>query len=353
MRGYIQKLGVIFSMTIIFYANGCDGASGGSYNPPRAQKPQYHFLKFIEGNDKLLFIRYDQFFEGNDKLLFTRYLPRDFRTKGIFVYDIPSHKLYKPLSMNTVDYPSVPRFSRDNKQVAFVSDKNGGRNIYVMNANGGKVRQLTFSTGNSGSDSKVDLDIQTNDGPSFSPDGGRIIFKRSYALGRVRKVPILWDVFEIDIKTRKERKLTNIASFLMSDPFYFSDGEKFIFYFDKGDQGTGVYIADTKGGTPREITKAGWWIPGPRISWNDKIVFMGAYHDLFTYENGIIKKLNWIQQGILLTNLAISSDGSKVFFETETPKGSSKFERTLWIGNTDGTELQKINIPWDRIYKLD
>jgi len=338
VKSNLDKLGLIFIMAIIFFTNGCDGLSDKSYKPSEQSAPQYpyHFLQFLDGNDKLLFFRYDQ---------------KNFQTKSILIYEIPSHRLYKPLTMNSMDYPRFPRFSRDKKQVVFVSDRDGGRNIYVMNADGSDVRQLTFSTGNSRKDSKSNFDVQTNEGPSFSPDGSRIIFKRSHALGRVTKAPIRWDVYEIDIKTGKESKLTNIASFLMSDPFYFSDGNRFIFHSDKADEGEGVYIADKKRNTLNKISTGGWWIPGPRISWNDKIVFTGGLHlqhpdhNLFIYENGIIKRLNWIQRGVRVTNLAISSDGSKVFFESETPIDSSKFVPSLWIGKADGTELQEIKIP--------
>jgi|GEM_PF-4670610 len=342
MKSHRDKLVLIFIMAIIFFTNGCDGISDKGYSPSDQSEPKYsyQFLQFLDGNDKLLFSRYDQ---------------RNFQTKNIFIYEIPSHRLYKPLTMNGADYPLIPRFSRDKKQVVFVSNKDGGRNVYVMNADCSDVRQLTFSTGNNRKDSKDNLNIQTNEGPSFSPDGSRIIFKRSHALGRVTKAPIRWDVFEIDIKTGMESKLTNIASFLMSDPFYFSDGKRFVFHSDKAEEGAGVYIADNKSSTLNKISTGGWWIPGPRISRNDKIVFMcGSHlqhpdHDLFIYKNGIIKRLNWIQRGVRVTNLAISSDGSKVFFESETPIDSSKFVRSLWIGNADGTELQEIKIPWESI----
>lgn len=348
MKSHRDKLVLIFILTIIFFTDGCDGISDKKYHPSEQSEPKYsyHFLQFLDGNDKLLFFQYNQ---------------RNFQTKSIFIYEVPTHRLYRPLTMNGADYPRIPRFSRDKKRIAFVSDKDGGRNIYVMNADGSDVRQLTFITGNSRKDSKVNLDVQTNEGPSFSPDGSRIIFKRSHTLGWVTKTPIRWDVYEIDIKTGKESKLTNIASSLMSDPFYFSDGNRFIFHSDKADEGEGVYIADNKRNTLNKISTGGWWIPGPRISWNDKIVFMGGLHlqhpdhDLFIYENGIIKRLNWIQRGVHVTNLAISLDGSKVLFESEAPIDSSKFVRSLWIGNADGTELQEINIPWEHLKesKLD
>ncbi|MFM7131801.1 MAG: DPP IV N-terminal domain-containing protein [bacterium] len=40
-----------------------------------------------------------------------------------------------------------PRFSPDGKQIAFVSDRDGSAQVYVMPAEGGPARQITFHTG--------------------------------------------------------------------------------------------------------------------------------------------------------------------------------------------------------------
>lgn len=334
-------------MAIIFLTNACQDKSSKSNSSGEIDPVgSYYLLQFIDGNEKLLF----------------GYNDRKNSKNSLFIYEISSHRLHKPLTMNSVDYSSHPRFSHDTNQVAFVSNKGGGRNIYVMNADGSNIRQLTFSSGNNKAGTEGNFKVETNDGPSFSPDGKRIIFKRAHTL-KVRKhsyglteAPIWWDIYEIDIQSGKERKLTNIEGHLVSDPFYFSDGERFVFYTAAGlkHKDEGVYIADNKSNVLNKISAGGWWIPGPRISRKDRIVFMsGAHtkdpeHDLFIYDNEERKKLNWIQRGSRVTNLAISPDGSKVIFETEAPKDSYKFDRSLWIGNADGTGLQKINISWEQ-----
>jgi Tol biopolymer transport system component len=304
------------------------------------------------------FIVAPQFADGNDKIMF-HFNNRKSNAKGTFIYEITGNRFYKPQSMNGGEYPASPRFSRDGKKITFASDKNGGRNIYVMNTDGSDVRQLTFSDGRGEKDGVGMLPVQTNDGPSFSPDGKRIIFKRAHTLkaSKYSSGPIWWDIYEIDIQSGKERKLTNIDGHLMSDPFYFSDGERFVFYTSDGSKykGEGIYIADNKSNTLNKISMGGWWIPGPRISWNDKIVFMGGSHlqhpdhDLFIYENGKIKRLNWIQRGSNIADLSISPDGSRVLFQITKYEDRYMIEQSLWIGNTDGTGLRQITVPWGQL----
>ena len=57
-----------------------------------------------------------------------------------------------------------PSFSPDCSQIAFVSDRAGGPQIYVMNADGSDVRQLTY-------------DDHADGYPTFSSDGKAIAFQ--------------------------------------------------------------------------------------------------------------------------------------------------------------------------------
>jgi Tol biopolymer transport system component len=59
-----------------------------------------------------------------------------------------------------------PAWSPDGKQIAFISDRSGGRDIYIMNADGSDVRKLTDSP-------------TFNDHFSWSPDGKKIVYLSS------------------------------------------------------------------------------------------------------------------------------------------------------------------------------
>ena len=62
----------------------------------------------------------------------------------------------------TID-DSAPAWSPDGRQIAFESDLDGDKEIYVMNADGSNVRQITHNT-------------LWDEGPAWSPDGTKFVF---------------------------------------------------------------------------------------------------------------------------------------------------------------------------------
>ena len=69
-------------------------------------------------------------------------------------------------------YDQQPRFSPDGKRIAFVSDRGGGDNIWVMNIDGGDKRPVTKE------------DFRLLNQPSWSPDGRFIVAKKHFTTGR-------------------------------------------------------------------------------------------------------------------------------------------------------------------------
>lgn len=64
-------------------------------------------------------------------------------------------------------YDAQPRFSPDGKKIVFVSDRSGGENVWLMNADGSDTTALT--TGN------VNMYVS----PTFSPDGEYVVTSKS------------------------------------------------------------------------------------------------------------------------------------------------------------------------------
>ena len=79
-------------------------------------------------------------------------------------------------------YDAQPRFSPDGKRIAFISDRSGGENVWLMNADGKDTVALT--TGNN------NMYIS----PAWSPDGKYIVVSRSSGLGGTAK---LW-MYHVD-----------------------------------------------------------------------------------------------------------------------------------------------------------
>ena len=77
-------------------------------------------------------------------------------------------------------YDQQPRFSLDGKRIAFVSDRGGGDNIWLMNLDGGDKRQLTKE------------DFRLLNQPSWSPDGRFIVAKKHFTTQRSLGTGEVW-----------------------------------------------------------------------------------------------------------------------------------------------------------------
>ncbi len=73
-----------------------------------------------------------------------------------------------------------PRFSPDGRQIAFTSDRGGGDNIWVMNADGTGARAITNET------------FQLTNAPVWSPDGRFIAARKQYTTQRSLGTGEIW-----------------------------------------------------------------------------------------------------------------------------------------------------------------
>ena len=143
-------------------------------------------------------------------------------------------------------------------QIAFVSDRNGNREIYVMDADGKKQRRLTNN------------DFPDTN-PSWSPDGRRIIFvsdrNKNIAaeegpimvdggiiIGDMRKRP---QIYVMDADGKNPRRLSN-AHIAEWHPSWSPDGKRIAFTSSGGkttaDGHWGIYVMDADGKNPRRLS---------------------------------------------------------------------------------------------------
>ncbi|HCO45183.1 MAG TPA: amidohydrolase, partial [Erythrobacter sp.] len=73
-----------------------------------------------------------------------------------------------------------PRFSPDGRRIAFTSDRGGGDNIWIMNADGSDKRQLTKE------------EFRLLNQASWSPDGNYIVAKKHFTTQRSLGTGEIW-----------------------------------------------------------------------------------------------------------------------------------------------------------------
>ena len=126
-------------------------------------------------------------------------------------------------------------------QIAFTSERDGNREIYVMDADGRNQRRLTNSR-------LVDWD------PSWSPDGRYIAFTANGRPGWGARGGDL-DIYVMDADGANPRRLTkNLRQ--DTDPAWSPDG-KSIAYASTIDRNKEIYVMDADRGEPRRLTNSG------------------------------------------------------------------------------------------------
>jgi Tol biopolymer transport system component len=110
-------------------------------------------------------------------------------------------------------YNAEGSYSHDGRHIVFCSNRSGEDNLelYVMDADGQNVRQLTHAPG------------CYNGGPFFSPDGARVIFRSD------RKKKDHLQLYVIDADGKNERALTDDLNWVNWGPYWYKDGKHIIY----------------------------------------------------------------------------------------------------------------------------
>ena len=294
-------------------------------------------------------------------------------------YEIATGKIerFKPAEYRI---NSSPAYSPSGKQIAFAArNSDQESHIFIADVDGKNARQVT-NTNMQKEGKKSDESLRYDVMPSFSPDGGRIIYKRA-ALWRKRTYPLTgempthWDIFTVDLATGIERRLTNFRFYKMSKPSYLPDGKRFIFSasgpkpvngkepvnaeeYKKQYQDNTIFIWDENNQLFQPAITQGWYSSDPSVSADGNILFDAVTntmdglpsdpynYDLFLYKDG--KTLRLTKMGARILQSSISHDGSMAVFLADVNNPRTN-RISLWLVNTDGTGLVEMNIPWEQL----
>jgi Tol biopolymer transport system component len=156
----------------------------------------------------------------------------------------PTQPVTQPVLLRTGD-ERYPSYSPDGTQIAFrgdldLAEPSGDEEIYVMNADGTNVRQLT---------SNADFDSA----PSWSPDGRRILFERApagtFTPGTEAQEK---DIYVMRADGTHVRRLTDSPG-LDEGPEFSPDATKIAFSSARDGQQE-IYVMDADGSNPRRLT---------------------------------------------------------------------------------------------------
>ena len=230
-------------------------------------------------------------------------------------------------------------------QIAFVSQRDGNPEIYVMDADGGNQRRLTNNP-----DRAWD--------PSWSPDGKRIAFV-SNRDGHAHVIPgwFTYEIYVMDADGDNPQNLTNNPSD-DRDPSWSPDGKRIAFMSMRDGHIIDfaptyeIYVMDADGGNPQNLTNnpnddryPSWSPDGKRI------VFVSERPGHFRGEVGITTEIHVMDadggnQQRLTANRQTewfpswSPDGERIAYASDRKGDFENFE--IYVMDADGGNQQKL-----------
>ena len=151
--------------------------------------------------------------------------------REIYVMDADGQNPRRLTNNPADDY--FPSWSPDGKHIAFAAERDGNSEIYLRDADGRSPRNLTKN-------GHTDWD------PSWSPDGEHIAFASERGGTS--------DIYVMNANSRNPRNLTKKNGLDDWAPSWSPDGERIAFVSDKG-RNFEIYVMDADGRNPRNLTK--------------------------------------------------------------------------------------------------
>lgn len=229
-------------------------------------------------------------------------------------------------------YDGAPTWSPDGTRIAFASSRDGNADIYLMNADGSNVTRLTTDAANDG-------------GPSWSPDGSMIAFDSnrsgSSQVWRMNVDAGNWGYNLTQLTADHPQGRVN--NFLALSP----DGRWIAFEADRDRDDPEIYLASAVDGTnqqrltfTRALDEVPSWTPDSR-----QIVYStdrdgepqnGNYEIYIMNVDGSHKRRLTDAPGAD-SNPSVSGDGTRIVFDSERDGATE-----IYVMNLDGTNQVRL-----------
>lgn len=212
-----------------------------------------------------------------------------------------------------------PRWSPDGKSIAFYSDRDGTRQVYIMDADGGNVRKVTGK-------------FPMNEDPTWAPEGGRICFWAEAEKGAKENLYI------VGVDGKGATNITRSEKGKRRVPDWSPDGTRIAFTSNKF-LNHQIYVIKTDGSgeirltrNPRGTCRARWSPDGKRLAYSDAGYSAGKNVDIWEMDPDGGNKTRLTEHRANDYDVAYSPDGSKIIFSS---KRSGRYE--LYVMDRDGS----------------
>ena len=264
-------------------------------------------------------------FQAHAQIAFTSF--RD-GNEEIYVMDADGSNLRNLTRNPALD--SRPAWSPDGGQIAFTSDRDGNWEIYVMDANGRNLRNLTKNA-------------STDDTPSWSPNGEHLAFTSS------RDGPKKWsyNIYVMGADGSNSRNLTR-NPWVNGSPTWSPDGRRIAFDSDR-DGNLEIYVMDADGGNPQRLTRHLAFDFGPSWSPNGEHIALnssrGGNNEIYVMdtEGGNLRNLT-NNNDAYDASPSWSPDGKKIAFASanKVAKAKDRFIFDIFVMDINGGNLQQL-----------
>lgn len=298
-------------------------------------------------------------FSPDDNEIIFSMSDKDEKTSHLYKSGINGKGLI-PLTSGT-SFSFGPVFSPDGKTIVYSCMTDGKQgDLWLMNADGSDARAITAGS-------------EQDFGPIFSQDGGKIFFIRAQYLGSGSPLSSpAWhgmDIFSVHLDGTDLKKITSFNAYRIGFLSMSQDGQNILAAISDDESPYGIWIIPILDPHKKEPVQP------DLIDYQAKFLFFklkpdytelyspdfspGGNELIFSWRgaSGIknIYKMDLSSRRTRkITNLKrsvfyphFSTDGSKIVFQTidYARKGPFKSieEPSLWVINTDGTELKKID----------
>jgi Tol biopolymer transport system component len=236
------------------------------------------------------------------------------------------------------DLDENPAWSPDGSHIAFESDRDGNRDVYVMNADGSEIIQLTKSP-YSLLWSLIGIDTLGDGQPDWSADGSRIVFISGRNNGLMTRVD--YDIFTMDQDGSNIVNLTRAHGNTEMRPAWSPDGTRIMFESIGMGRKWDIYVMNADGSGVTSLSQgeldegeAAWSPDGSHIA------YISNHHgnfDIYTMvsDGSSIQRLT--DQPSSEEQPVWSPDGSRIAF---TSNRDGNWD--IYIMNADGSEIEKL-----------